>query len=124
LIEEDIFLPISRKFLKEMNSLSKTAIKIYLSLSFHRSKFIAKKHQGNKIKVSHREIRINEFYPDRYNSSFMGVCNDERSYYKAIKELEEKTLIRIIRTQTKNGKPLPNIYIFDDLNSGKKQWQD
>lgn len=122
--EEDINLPISKRFLEEISNLSKTAIKIYLSLAFHRSKFIDKKRHGNKISVSHREIRINKFYPDSFNSSFLGVCNDERSYYKAIKELENKSLIRIIRTHTKNGKPLPNIYIFNDVNSGKKQCQD
>lgn len=119
--DEDINLPISKRFLEEISSLSKTAIKIYLSLAFHRSKSIDKKHHGNKISVSHREIRTNEFYPDRFNSNFFGICSDERSYYKAIKELENKALIRIIRSHTKNGKPLPNIYIFDDLNSGKKQ---
>lgn len=121
--DEDINLPISKRFLEEISSLSKTAIKIYLSLAFHRSKSIDKKHHGNKISVSHREIRVNEFYPDRFNSNFFGICSDERSYYKAIKELENKALIRIIRTHTKNGKPLPNIYIFDDLHSGKKQRQ-
>jgi hypothetical protein len=89
-------------------------------LAFHRSKSIDKKHLGNKISVSHREIRKNEFYPDRFDSNFFGICNDERSYFKAIKELEKKALIRIIRTHTKNGKPLPNIYIFDGLESGKK----
>ncbi|MGD9625450.1 MAG: hypothetical protein AB7U51_12445 [Arcobacter sp.] len=120
--DEDINLPINKRFLKEMCSLSKTAIKIYLSLAFHRTKSIDTKHLGNKITVSHREIRINEFYPDRFNSNSFGVCSDERSYYKAIKELENKALIRITRTHTKNGKPLPNIYIFNDLHSGKKQW--
>lgn len=106
--DEDINLLISKRFLKEIYSLSKTAIKIYLSLAFHRSK----NHQKNKISVSHREIRINEFYTGKYNSDFFGICSDERSYYRAIKELENKTLIRIIKTHTKNGKPLPNIYIF------------
>lgn len=119
--DEYINLPINKRFLKEMPSLSKTAIKIYLSLAFHRSKSIDKKHQGNEISVTHREIRINEFYPDRFNSDFFGICSDERSYYRAIKELENKALIRIIRTYTKNGKPLPNMYIFDELDSGKKQ---
>lgn len=110
---EDIHLPISKRFLEVMSSLSKTAIKIYLSLAFHRSKSIDKKRNGNKISISHREIRINEFYPDRFDSNSFGICSDERSYYKAIKELENKALIRIIRTHTKNGKPLTNIYIFD-----------
>jgi hypothetical protein len=118
--EEDIFLPTSRKFLEEMNSLSKTAIKIYISLSFHRSKSIELTHHGNKISVSHREIRVNEFYPDRYNSKCFYVNNDERTYYKAIKELERKHLIQVVRTYSKKGKPLPNIYIFDDLYCGKK----
>lgn len=119
--DEDINLQINKRFLKEMCSLSKTAIKIYLSLAFHRSKSIDKKHHGNAISVTHREIRINEFYPDRFNSDFFGIGSDERSYYRAIKELENKALIRIIRTHTKNGKPLPNMYIFDELDSGKKQ---
>lgn len=117
--DEDIFLPISRKFLKEMNSLSKTAIKIYLSLSFHRSKSIELTHHGNKISVSHREIRMNEFYSDKYNSKCFYVGSDARTYYKAIKELEKKALIQVIRTHTKKGKPLPNIYIFDDVYCGK-----
>lgn len=122
--DEDINLPISKRFLEEISSLSKTAIKIYLSLAFHRSKSIDNKQRGNGISVSHREIRINDFYPDRFNSNSFGICSDERSYFKAIKELEKKALIRIIRTHTKNGKPLPNIYIFDGLDSGKKQGQD
>lgn len=111
-LEEDIYLPVSKEFLIQMGNLSKTAIKIYLSLSFHRAKTIDKKRQSKKISVSHREIRINEFSPDVYRSEWFGVCNDERAYYRAVKELEEKKLITIIRIHAENGKPLPNVYHF------------
>jgi len=111
---ETIYLPTSERFLKEMSSLSKTAIKIYISLSFHRSKSITKKGQGSKINVSHREIRINEFYPDENGFNFFGIANCERAYYRAMKELEKKSLIQIKRNYTKNGKPLANTYVFKD----------
>lgn len=114
-MNETYELRISKKFLKFMPYLTKTAIKVYLSLSFHRHKAYANNKSTKRIKISHSEILINEFEEDSiyYLRDFFGVSNDYSTFLKAIKQLEYNKLIRIKRSKTPNGKPLTNVYIFE-----------
>lgn len=99
-------LQISKKFLKEMNSLTKMSIKVYMSLVYLKHK------RGDSFKASHYEISINVF-DDTDNSSYpewFGIRTDQGQYFKAFKQLEALGLIKVYRGQTKNGAFKTNRY--------------
>lgn len=96
-------LPISEKFLMNMHELTKTAIKVYLSLAMYKKKF------GNNFYASHGEIRIHSFN-EGFNSEWFGIGNDHAAFLKAMKQLEELKLIKVYRSKSVGGKPLTNRY--------------
>lgn len=96
-------LPISEKFLKSMHQLTKTAMRVYLSLVFYKAKY------GNNFHASHRDIRIHYF--ERVGrGEWFGVGNDQGAFLQAIKQLEELKLIKVYRSYSVGGKPLTNRY--------------
>jgi len=98
-------LPISEKFLQSMYLLTKTALRVYLSLAYYKAK------NGNNFHASHRDICINYFDGDRWDGGeWFGVASDHSAFLKAIKQLEEMKLIRVYRTKTVGGKRLTNRY--------------
>lgn len=96
-------LHISKTFLKEMNNLTKMSIKVYLSLCFLQKK------RGGYFEASHNEISSNSFSDFNYEGQF-SIRSDEGQYYKAFKQLEKAGLIKVHRTQTKNGGYKTNRY--------------
>ena len=97
-------LQISKKFLKEMNGLTKMAIKVYLSLSFMKHK------RGEFFQASHYEISINEFKDEGWSSEWFGIRTDQGQYFKAFKQLEALELIKVYRGKTRNGGNKVNRY--------------
>jgi len=98
-------IQISEKFLQSMTELTKTALRVYLSLAYYKAK------EGNNFHASHRDICINYFYKNRFgNGEWFGVATDHSAFLKAIKQLEEMKLIKVYRTKTVSGKPLTNRY--------------
>ena len=99
-------LQISNKFLKEINSLTKMAIKVYLSLVFLKQK------RGEYFTASHSEISINYFNDDAYSwrGEWFGIRTDHGQYFKAFKQLEALGLIKVYRGKTKNGGNKVNRY--------------
>lgn len=95
-------LPISEKFLMSMHELTKTAIKVYISLAMYKKKF------GNNFHASHREIRIHYF--DDGMKDWFAIGNDQAAFLNAIKQLEEMKLIKVYRSKSVGGKPLTNRY--------------
>lgn len=97
-------LEISERFLKNMITLTKTAIRVYISLAFHKSK------RGDNFYASHKEIAINVFDDNSWYPEWFGVVTCHNAFLKAIKQLEELGLIKVHRSKTLNGKPLINRY--------------
>ncbi len=96
-------LDVSKKFLKEMNGLTKMAIKVYLSLAFLKYK------RGFHFKASHYEISVNVF-DDNSFSEWFDIRTDEGQYFKAFKQLEALGLIKVYRGKTVNGGNKVNRY--------------
>ena len=99
---EDIKLhkiEISENFLKHINELTKMSIKVYLSLVYLKYK------RGNYFKASHYEISINIFDDEdkRCYPEWFGIRTDQGQYFKAFKQLEALSLIKVYRSKTKNG---------------------
>ena len=99
-------LQISNKFLKEINSLTKMSIKVYMSLVYLKHK------RGDYFTASHYEISINYFNDDAYSwrAEWFGIRTDHGQYFKAFKQLEALGLIKVYRGKTKNGGNKVNKY--------------
>ncbi|WP_415406827.1 hypothetical protein ACLHDG_13830 [Sulfurovum sp. CS9] len=97
-------LQISKKFLKEMNYLTKMSIKVYMSLVFLKHK------RGDNFKASHYEISINLFNDGDWYGEWFGIRTDHGQYFKAFKQLEALGLIKVYRGKTKNGGNKVNRY--------------
>jgi len=98
-------LPISEKFLQSMYQLTKTALRVYLSLAYYKAK------NGNNFHASHRDICTNYFESDRRGrGEWFSVSKDHGAFLTAIKQLEALKLIKVYRTKTVSGKPLMNRY--------------
>ena len=90
-------LQISKKFLKNINDLTKMSIKVYLSLVYLKHK------RGDYFKASHTEISINYFSDDDWYGEWFGIRTDHGQYFKAFRQLEKLKLIKVYRSKTKNG---------------------
>ena len=90
-------LQISNKFLKQINELTKMAIKVYMSLVYLKHK------RGEYFKASHYEISINLFKDADWYGEWFGIRTDHGQYFKAFKQLEALGLIKVYRGKTKNG---------------------
>lgn len=94
--DETYNLQISNKFLKQINELTKMAIKVYMSLAYLKHK------RGEYFKASHYEISIN-YFKDDWGGGWFGIRTDQGQYFKAFKQLEALGLIKVYRGKTKNG---------------------
>jgi len=103
-MEKNIFhLYVNKKFLSELNNLTKMSIKVYISLAFLQYK------RGGYFTASHSEISGNTFTDYNYNESFY-IRTDAGQYFKAFKQLERLGLIKVHRRKTLKGGNLPNQY--------------
>jgi len=96
-------LQVNEQLLKNLNSLTKMSIKVYLSLSYLSHK------RGNPFTASHSDISIN-YIDDDNGRDYFGIRTDPGQYFKAFKQLEELGLIIRHKQTTPNGKPMPSIY--------------
>jgi len=99
-------IKVSENFLKNITKLTKTSIKVYISLCYMKYK------RGNNFTASHREICLNVFSDndESWNAEYFGIVTCYSTYLKAFHQLEAIHLIKRFRSKTKNGKPLPNRY--------------
>ncbi len=94
-------LPVSDLFLSEMRSLSKTAIKVYLVLSYY-----AGKEEFGDVYLSHNDMRCSPLP----TGGFLAPSSDYSTMLKAIKELESKGLVVVHRNKEEGRKPMTNVY--------------